>query len=115
MNPMWPKRAWLAATGALLLVVLPAFREAALLASHDARLAGDTGTHLAIAQDLARAGIPHGWVATYNGGFPIAIHYPCVGWIVTALLLRAGMHPVLAIQSVGFVAVVAAPLTFFFF
>jgi hypothetical protein len=104
------RRAWILATAAVVASLVPALLDAKLLAGSRSRLSADAASHLAIAQDIARHGLPHGWIPTSNGGFPVAIHYPPVGWLTTAGLLRLGVHPVVAIKGLGFVAMLAVPL-----
>lgn len=106
-------RAWLLASVALAGVLALAIRDAPLLVSPSARVASDAGTHMAIAHDIARHGLPHGWIPTYNGGFPIALHYPPVGWLALAGLIRLGVHPVVAVRGFGFLALLVAPCVLF--
>ncbi|MBX3231652.1 MAG: hypothetical protein KIT84_23505 [Labilithrix sp.] len=104
------RRAWMMAAVAVVLALSPFLVDAALLAGPRSRLLVDTSSHLAIAQDIARAGLPHGWIPTYNGGFPFALHYPPLPWLVTAVLLRIGVHPVVAVKGLGLAAFLAAPI-----
>lgn len=104
---------WAGAIVVVLGALLPALRDAPLLAGPNALLASDAGSHLAIAQDIAKASAWHGWIPTYNGGFPIALHYPCTGWLLTAALLRLGVAPAVAVRGLGFVALLAVPLLTF--
>ncbi|WP_437801740.1 hypothetical protein [Sorangium sp. So ce693] len=105
-----PRLAWLAAAAAVAVALLPALRDAPALAGPGAALSKDTISHLAIAFDIATSGLPHGWIATNNGGFPIALHYPPVGWLLVAALIRLGVAPVVAVKGLGFAAFVGAPL-----
>ncbi|WP_437717657.1 hypothetical protein WMF45_15350 [Sorangium sp. So ce448] len=105
-----PRLAWLAAATAVAVALLPALRDAPALAGRGAALAMDTISHLAIAHDIATSGLPHGWIATNNGGFPMALHYPPVGWLLVAALIRLGVAPVVAVKGLGFAAFVGAPL-----
>ncbi len=105
-----PRLAWLAAAAAVAAALLPALRDAPALAGPGAALSKDTISHLAIAYDIATSGLPHGWIATNNGGFPIALHYPPVGWLLVAALIRLGVAPVVAVKGLGFAAFVGAPL-----
>ncbi|MDC0685417.1 hypothetical protein [Sorangium atrum] len=105
-----PCFAWLAAAAAVAVALLPALRDAPALAGPGAALSKDTISHLAIAYDIATSGLPHGWIATNNGGFPIALHYPPVGWLLVAALIRLGVAPVVAVKGLGFAAFVGAPL-----
>ncbi|WP_437993591.1 hypothetical protein [Sorangium sp. So ce145] len=105
-----PRLVWLAAAAAVAVALLPALRDAPALAGPGAALPKDTISHLAIAYDIATSGLPHGWIATNNGGFPIALHYPPVGWLLVAALIRLGVAPVVAVKGLGFAAFVGAPL-----
>ncbi|WP_437909061.1 hypothetical protein WME95_14980 [Sorangium sp. So ce327] len=105
-----PRLAWLAAAAAVAVALLPALRDAPALAGPGAALSKDTISHLAIAYDIATSGLPHGWIATNNGGFPVALHYPPVGWLLVAALIRLGVAPVVAVKGLGFAAFVGAPL-----
>ncbi|WP_437535837.1 hypothetical protein WME79_15250 [Sorangium sp. So ce726] len=105
-----PRLAWLAAAAAVAAALLPALRDAPALAGPGAALSKDTISHLAIAYDIATSGLPHGWIATNNGGFPIALHYPPIGWLLVAALIRLGVAPVVAVKGLGFAAFVGAPL-----
>ncbi|WP_437768494.1 hypothetical protein WMF27_13300 [Sorangium sp. So ce281] len=105
-----PRLAWLAAAAAVVVALLPALRDAPALAGPGAALSKDTISHLAIAYDIATSGLPHGWIATNNGGFPVALHYPPVGWLLVAALIRLGVAPVVAVKGLGFAAFIGAPL-----
>jgi len=74
---------------------------------------GDDATHARVAADIAAQGIPHGWIDSYMGGFPFGIHYPPVGWLLIALLLKMGFTPAGATHLLGAVATLAAPLSFY--
>ncbi|WP_437949978.1 hypothetical protein WME98_03590 [Sorangium sp. So ce296] len=105
-----PRLAWLAAAAAVAAALLPALRDARALAGPGAALWKDASSHLAIAYDIATSGLPHGWIDTNNGGFPVALHYPPVGWLLTAALIRLGVAPVVAAKGLGLAAFVGAPL-----
>ncbi|WP_437592904.1 hypothetical protein [Sorangium sp. So ce1000] len=105
-----PRLAWLAAAAAVAVALLPALRDARALAGPGAALWKDASSHLAIAHDIATSGLPHGWIATNNGGFPVALHYPPVGWLLAAALIRLGAAPVVAVKGLGLAAFIAAPL-----
>ena len=76
-------------------------------------LPGDAGSHAKVAQEIARFGLPHGWLESYLGGFPFGHHYPSLAWLLLALGMRAGLAPALAINALGFGATLAAPLTLY--
>ncbi|WP_437281611.1 hypothetical protein WME90_13975 [Sorangium sp. So ce375] len=105
-----PRITWLAAAAVVAAALLPALRDARALAGPGAALWKDASSHLAIAYDIATSGLPHGWIATNNGGFPVALHYPPVGWLLTAALIRLGAAPVVALKGLGLAAFVGAPL-----
>ena len=107
------RRGWLAARVATTAAFAPVLRDLTSLAGPDASLSGDAGSHLAIAQDIASFGLPHDWLGTFNGGFPFAVHYPAMGWVLLSGLLRAGIHPVVAIRGLGLLAHLLVPLTTF--
>lgn len=107
------RRAWIVATLAIVASLAPVLLDAHLLAGPRSRLVSDASSHLSVAEDIASHGLPHGWIPTYNGGFPIGLHYPPVGWLLTAGLLRLGVHPVVAIKGLGLGALVAVPLLIF--
>ncbi len=73
----------------------------------------DAASHAKVALEIARFGLPHGWLASFMGGFPFGHHYPTLGWLLLALGMRAGVAPALAVNALGFVAIVAAPLVLF--
>ncbi len=102
-------RSWLAASVCLLLAHAPLLRAIPTLVSSHASMTSDAGTHAAIAGTLARYGAPHGWVDTFNGGFPVGVHYPLPGWLVVAALIRAGVSAAAAMNGVLCLAVIAAP------
>ncbi|HEU5074945.1 MAG TPA: hypothetical protein VFU02_12235 [Polyangiaceae bacterium] len=74
---------------------------------------GDTATHADVAFDIARSGLPHGWLDSTLGGFPFAHHYPPVPWLVLAAAIRLGLEPVAAIQLIGWGATLALPFAFY--
>ncbi len=105
-TPAW---AWPAAYSAAALACGPLLVALPTLLRRDAQLSGDAGTHAVVANALATSGLPHGWVETYNGGFPFGIHYQSVGYIVVAALTRLGLSPQQAIQALGVGALIALP------
>ncbi len=74
---------------------------------------GDATSHARVALDMARRGLPHGWLDTYLGGFPFAHQYPPLGWLLLAAPMRLGVEPALATLLLGLVATLAAPLTLY--
>lgn len=73
----------------------------------------DTATHAHVARDIARYGLPHGWLDSTLGGFPFAHHYPPLPWLVVATLIRLGLEPAAAIQVIGWAATLAVPFGFY--
>ncbi len=71
---------------------------------------GDALTHVHVARDIARHGLPHGWVDTYLGGFPFGHHYPPLGTLVLAATLKVGFSSAGAAHLWGFLGTLAAPL-----
>lgn len=111
--PPSSKRSYVVAACAVFVALLPAVLDAPLVMGASAKLSGDTGSHIAIAEDIVRTKLVHGWIPTYNGGFPFALHYPAVGWLVLAGLLEMGAPPITAIKGLGFLATIAVPLLCF--
>ncbi len=70
----------------------------------------DAHTHAVVANWIAVHGLPHGWIDAYQAGFPIGVNYPPLAWLTGALLIRLGMTPQVAIQSMGVLGVLAVPL-----
>jgi hypothetical protein len=70
---------------------------------------GDTPSHARVAAEIARSGLPHGWLDSYVGGFPFGHHYPQLGWLLLAVQIRAGLDPAAAINLLGFCGTLAAP------
>ncbi len=103
------RRAWWLAAAAVVVAVMPVLVDAPLLVGPNAKLPSDMASHLAIAQEIARYGLPHGWVTKFNGGFPMALHYPPLGWLLTATLIRIGIPPVVALKGLGLVALLLVP------
>ena len=107
------RRAWPLAAAAFGLALLPVLRDLPLLAGANAKVPSDMSSHLAIASEIAREGLPHGWIAKFNGGFPMALHYPPLGWLLTAGLIRIGIPPVVALKGIGLVALLLVPVLTF--
>lgn len=111
--PASSRAAWAAMAAVVLAALSRPLLDAPIVIGARTTLPGDAGSHLAIAQDLARGGLEHDWLPTYNGGFPFMLHYPPVGWLVTAGLLRVGVAPITAIKTLGFASLLAVPILSF--
>jgi len=79
----------------------------------NAFLPADATSHAKVAAEIAAHGLGHGWLESYLGGFPLGHHYPPLGWLLLALGMRAGLGAASAVNSLGFVATLAAPLTLY--
>jgi hypothetical protein len=101
--------AWPAAFAAATLASGPLIAALPTLVRSDAQLPGDAATHAVVANALVTSGLPHGWVESYNGGFPFGIHYQSVGYLLVAALIRLGLPAPTAIQAVGVGALIALP------
>jgi hypothetical protein len=66
-----------------------------------------------LAYAIARHGLAHGWTDAYGGGFPLGPHYPVVGWLLSAFLVKTGLQPMVAVSAVGFVSLLGAPILAF--
>ena len=109
-RPQGSRGAWRLAGAAVLLAQAPLLAALPfLLFSPHALLIGDAGSHARIGQDLATFGAPHGWIDTYDGGFPLGVSYPPLGWCVLAALIRLGVPTIAAIQCVGTLPYLVAP------
>jgi hypothetical protein len=73
----------------------------------------DAASHAKVALEIAREGLPHGWLESYLGGFPFGHHYPPLGWLLLALGMRAGLAAGTAVNSLGFIATLAAPMALY--
>jgi hypothetical protein len=102
--------AWGIAVLGALLAQAPIIAGARVFLAPHALLIGDAQSHATIAQAIARNGLPHGWVDTYNGGFPFGVHYQSMGYLLIAGLIRAGISAVPATQCVGIGATLALPV-----
>ena len=74
---------------------------------------GDSLAHVQVARDIARHGLPHGWVDTYLGGFPFGLQYPPLGTLVLAGTLKLGFSPVVAGHLWGLLGTIAAPVALY--
>src|SRR5438105_3229344 len=100
---------WLAAYLAVLVAMAPLLRGASRFVAADAILPSDAQAHAWVAAEIAR-GIPHGWVAVCSGGFPFGPHYQSVAIAIAAFAMKVGVAPITAVNSLGLVATLAAPL-----
>lgn len=75
-----------------------------------APLAGDARSHAIIAHAWATRGAPHGYVDVYQGGFPLALHYPALAWALDAALIKAGLTAAQATSVLGLTACAATAL-----
>jgi hypothetical protein len=74
---------------------------------------GDALAHVQVARDIARHGLPHGWVDTYLGGFPFGLQYPPLGTLLLAGTLKLGFSPVVAAHLWGALGTIAAPIALY--
>lgn len=98
---------WLLASLATLGACIPILRGLPILLAPEPLLIGDAATHAAVAQQIAREGLPHGWIDRYSGGFPFGVHYQSVGYLLVAALVRAGLSTARAMQAAGVGATLA--------
>lgn len=107
LEPSRPERAawWGLAVSLLGAAPLSLLLSSAL--SSPQAFSGDMTSHARVAAELARTGLPNGWVDSYLGGFPIGHHYPTLGWLLLAGGIRAGVSPAVAVNVLGFSAALA--------
>ncbi len=105
---------WAVATLGTLAMSGPLLLAVPRLVRPDVTLIGDASSHAVIAHAIARDGLPHGWIDSFNGGFPVALHYPVVGWLLAAGLMKLHVPPVSAMQGLALFALLAAPLVALF-
>jgi hypothetical protein len=74
---------------------------------------GDALSHVQVARDVARHGLPHGWVDTYLGGFPFGLQYPPLGTLVLAGTLKLGVSAAAASHFWGFLGTALAPVALY--
>lgn len=98
----------------VLLSEFPLFRLAPWPRDDELPLWGDSASHAHVATEIARTGLPHGWIDSYVGGFPFGHHYPQLGWLVLAAEMRAGLSPTSAVYLLGFSATLAFPVVLYF-
>lgn len=96
----------------VVLGILPALWLTRVLLSPTSVLAPDAVAHAVVAQALGSGRAGGGWIDTYNGGFPLGLHYQMPALLVAAALVRLGVHATTAIQAVGLFGSFAAPLAF---
>lgn len=75
----------------------------------------DARTHGLVAQHLFGDSALSGWCDRYVGGFPLALHYPVLGWIVLGLPMHVGFNPTIVVQCVGMVALISSTWLIYFF
>jgi hypothetical protein len=103
---------WALAIGAATLASWPMLGGIGALVSRDAMLPGDASSHAVVAQEIARHGLPHGWVDAHNGGWLFGPHYQPLPVLFLAALIRLGADAKLATQATGVAAVVLLPPLF---
>jgi hypothetical protein len=97
--------------GAVLCASLPLLALAPGMWRSPPPLWGDLPSHARVAAEMARTGLPHGWIDSYVGGFPFGHHYPSLAWLLLAASIRLGASPAVAVGALGLVATLAFPLT----
>lgn len=108
-EPQGDRRAWWLSGAASVIASAPLLWHLPFFLGADAPLMADAASHAAIAQSIAQHGVPHGWIDTYDGGFPLGVSYPPVGWLAGALLIRLGVPTATAIQALGIMPYLIAP------
>jgi hypothetical protein len=68
--------------------------------------------HAGVAHAIAQHGLPHGWVDAYYGGFPFGLHYQSVPLLLLAAVMRLGVDPVVATNTLGLLGILAAPVVY---
>jgi hypothetical protein len=76
----------------------------------DAVLGGDAASHAVVIQELARHGAPHGWIDAYDGGFPLGVNYPPLGWLLGAAIVWLGAPTATTVQALGLSPYLAGPV-----
>ncbi len=77
---------------------------------HPGRVFGDALTHARVGQELAEGALARGWITSFLGGFPYAIHYPPLGTLLIALFIALGASALEATNLLGLLGVIAVPL-----
>ncbi len=91
----------------------PIVRELPRIAGTGAFLWADASSHAAIAKALNLETWMHGWIDTYNGGFPIGPHYPVVGWALASACIKLGVRTEVALMGLGTLATYVTPVATF--
>jgi len=107
-----PRLRWFGALGTLL-GSAPLLALAPWLSGQPPAGFADDVSHARVAAELAGGALTHGWIGGYTGGFPLAVHYPMAGWFAAAALIRMGIEPLGATHLLGWLALVATPLSFY--
>jgi hypothetical protein len=109
----WVTRSNLAVDGLLLgLVLISGLDALPLLLSSlhlPGYLPGDSSTHALVAAHLFDGDPLPSWSDRYVGGFPLAIHYPIVGWLLIALGTGLGASAAVATLTVGYILTLGLP------
>jgi len=104
---------WLGDLVALCLIGAAYYPLRSLLAAWGALpgyLPGDARTHAAVAAQLFGEALSTGWTDRYVGGFPLALHYPMIGWLLTGLPIKLGVESTRAVYVACTCAVVSTSL-----
>jgi hypothetical protein len=94
----------------LLSAQLPSYPLLRAVARYPSYLPGDARTHALAARQLYEHGLRSGWIDSYVGGFPLAVHYPMLGWLLIGLPMKLGLEPAMATRLVCTLAVYACPV-----
>lgn len=96
-----PLTVWLASVAGTAAGLAPLARVGWRLFGAHAPIAGDARSHAILAHAWATRGAPHGYLDVYQGGFPLALHYPALPWALDAALMKLGMTAAQATSTVG--------------
>jgi hypothetical protein len=99
---------------AVLLASYPLLRLASGVSAPPQPFWGDVTSHARVAAEMARTGLPNGWIDSYLGGFPFGHHYPALGWVLLAGVIRLGLSPGNAVTALGFTATLGLALALYF-
>ena len=105
---------WCIAWATVALAHAPYLREVASYVGPRALMWSDQFSHAAVGQALAKGALAHGWIDTYNGGFPFGPHYPSVGWLTIAGLVVLGVPASQAVKLLGVASTLAVPAVVLF-
>jgi hypothetical protein len=108
-DPRADPRAWAAAHVVTFLAAWPLLAAAPAFLRARSLLPGDAPAFARVAATVAELGMPHGWIDVYAGGFPGALHYQPLPVAILVAAIRAGLHPVVATNLLGVLAVLALP------